>query len=71
MIQVITHCDRCNKLLEREEGHGVQVWSKKPVPMGPGLYANSIPFCADICDGCRSMLDFFFVGKFKEEVPLA
>lgn len=71
MIQVITHCDRCNKMLDRDEGHGVQIWAKRNTQVGPGLYTPSVPFCADICDGCRTMLDFFFVGKFKEEVQSA
>lgn len=71
MIQVITHCDRCNKLLDTNEGHGVQIWVKKPkqIAMGGSVaYVNDTPFCADICDGCRNMMDFFFAGKFKEEV---
>lgn len=74
MIQIITHCDRCNKLLDREEGHALQMWAKRPkqVTVGDNIgYVNEQPFHADICDGCRSMMDFFFVGKFKEEVTNA
>lgn len=70
MIQVITHCDRCNKLVGEKEGSGFQVWSRTPVQIAPGIFHNAVPVTGDLCEGCREMLEFYFSGKFKE-VPSA
>lgn len=67
MIQVITHCDRCRKVLDNTEGYSFQIWGRDPWRQPTQRSPLAAPLSHDMCDGCYQMLDFFFVGRFKEE----
>lgn len=74
MIQVIAHCDRCNKLLGSGDGYGFNVCSRL-YGAGAVVWSNDKmkgtdqPFAGELCDGCYNLLHFFLKERFREDVP--
>lgn len=69
-------CDRCGKALEGQKGYSFHIAQSHFRQNGIRGDVNGNPFHmpqiwqGEICEGCFSMLHFFFNEKFREDSPL-